>query len=168
MSDSLQPHGLQPTRLLHPWDFPGKSTGVDCYFCLLEISPAQELNLGLPHCRQTLYHLSHQGSLGTAKCTAKGKCLYICMYACMHVCVATHGSVTQLYPTLCDPMDCSPWKRESSRKISTSALLTTPKSLTVWVTTNWKILKEMGILDHLTCLLKNLYAGQEVTVRTGH
>src|SRR5574337_93029 len=32
----------------------------------------------------------------------------------------------------------------------------------------WKILKEMGILDHLTCLLKNLYAGQEVTVRTGH
>ena len=38
----------------------------------------------------------------------------------------------------------------------------------MWVTTNWKILKEMGILDHLTCLLKNLYAGQEVTVRTGH
>ena len=59
-------------------------------------------------------------------------------------------------------------KQESFRKISTSALLTTPKSLTVWVTTNWKILKEMGILDHLTCLLKNLYAGQEVTVRTGH
>ena len=32
----------------------------------------------------------------------------------------------------------------------------------------WKILKEMGILDHLTCLLRNLYAGQEATVRTGH
>ena len=59
-------------------------------------------------------------------------------------------------------------KQESSRKTSISALLTMPKSLTVWITTNWKILKEMGIPDHLTCLLSNLYAGQEATVRTGH
>ena len=59
-------------------------------------------------------------------------------------------------------------KQESSRKISISALLTMPKPLTVWITTNWKILKEMGIPDHLTCLLRNLYAGQVVTVRTGH
>ena len=43
-----------------------------------------------------------------------------------------------------------------------------PKPLTVWITTNWKILKEMGLPDHLTCLLRNLYAGQEATVRTGH
>jgi len=43
-----------------------------------------------------------------------------------------------------------------------------PKPLTVWITTNWKILPEMGIPDHLTCLLRNLYAGQEATVRTGH
>ena len=44
-----------------------------------------------------------------------------------------------------------------------------PKPLTVWVTKKlWKILKEMGIPDHLTCLLRNLYAGQEATVRTGH
>ena len=43
-----------------------------------------------------------------------------------------------------------------------------PKPLTVWITTNWEILKKMGIPDHLTCLLGNLYAGQEVTVRTGH
>ena len=41
-----------------------------------------------------------------------------------------------------------------------------PKPLTVWITKNWKILKEMGIPDHLTCLLRNLYAGQEATVRT--
>jgi len=40
--------------------------------------------------------------------------------------------------------------------------------MTVWITTNWKILKELGIPDHLTCLLRNLYAGQEATVRTGH
>jgi len=38
----------------------------------------------------------------------------------------------------------------------------------VWISTNWKILKEMGIPGHLTCLLRNLYAGQEATVRTGH
>ena len=43
-----------------------------------------------------------------------------------------------------------------------------PKPWTVWITINWKILKEMGIPDHLTCLLRNLYAGQEATVRTGH
>ena len=59
-------------------------------------------------------------------------------------------------------------KEEHSRKTSISALLTMPKPLTVWITINWKILKEMGISDHLTCLLRNLYAGQEATVRTGH
>ena len=56
--------------------------------------------------------------------------------------------------------------REFQKK--TSALLTMPKSLTVWITTKWKILKEMGISDHLTCLLRNLYAGREATVRTRH
>ena len=59
-------------------------------------------------------------------------------------------------------------KQESSRKTSTSALLTMPKPLTVWITINWKILKEMGIPDHLTHLLRNLYAGQEAPVRTGN
>ena len=50
----------------------------------------------------------------------------------------------------------------------TSASLTIRKPLTMWITTNWKILKEMGIPDHLTCLLRNVYAGQEATVRSGH
>ena len=59
-------------------------------------------------------------------------------------------------------------KEESSRKTYTSALLTKPKPLTVWITTNWKILQETGIPDHLTCLVRNLYAGQEATVKTGH
>ena len=52
-------------------------------------------------------------------------------------------------------------KQKNSRKTSTSALLTTPKPLTVWISANWKILQEMGIPDHLTCLLRNLYAGQK-------
>ena len=59
-------------------------------------------------------------------------------------------------------------KQESSRKTSISALLTRPKPLTVWITINWKIMKKMGMPDHLTCLLRNLYAGQEATIRTGH
>ena len=52
--------------------------------------------------------------------------------------------------------------------MSTSASLTMLKPLTVWITTNWKILQEMGIPDHLTCFLKNLYARQEATIRTRH
>ena len=62
------------------------------------------------------------------------------------------------------PASVGSWKKqESSRKTSTSALLTMPKPLTMWITTNWKILQEMGMPDHLTCLLRNLYAGQEAT-----
>ena len=56
-------------------------------------------------------------------------------------------------------------QQENSKKISTSALLTMPKPLTVWITTNCGKFLEMGIPDHLTCLLRNLYAGQEATVR---
>ena len=49
-----------------------------------------------------------------------------------------------------------------------STSLTTLKLLTLWITTNWKILKVMEVLDHLTCLLGNLYADKKKTVRTGH
>ena len=59
-------------------------------------------------------------------------------------------------------------KHANSRNTSTSGLLTMPKPLTMCITTNWIVLKELGIPDHLTCLLRNLYAGQEATVRTGH
>ena len=60
-------------------------------------------------------------------------------------------------------------KRKSSKETYTSALLTMPKPLTVWITANCgKFFKKMRIPDHFTCLLKNLYAGQEATVRTRH
>ena len=65
------------------------------------------------------------------------------------------------------PTSTGSWKKqESSRKTSISALLTMSKALDY--NKLWKILKEMGISDHLTVLLRNLYAGQEATVRTGH
>ena len=59
-------------------------------------------------------------------------------------------------------------KQESSRKTSISVFLTMPKPLTVWITTNCGKFQEMGIPDHLICLLRNLCAGQEATVRAGH
>ena len=67
------------------------------------------------------------------------------------------------------PTFAGSWKKqESSRKTSISALLTMPKPLTVDHNKLWKILRELGIPDHLTCLLRNLYAGQEASDRTGH
>ena len=62
VSDSVRPRGLQPSRLLCPWDSPGKNTGVDCHAFLQGIFPTLGSNPGLLHCRQVLYHLSHQGS----------------------------------------------------------------------------------------------------------
>ena len=59
-------------------------------------------------------------------------------------------------------------KQKNSGKTSTSASLTALKPLTVWITTNWKIFKGMAIPDYITCVLRNLYAGQEAIVRTKH
>ena len=65
-------------------------------------------------------------------------------------------------------MDYYQKKQGNSRKTSTSTSLTTLNPLTMWITTNCKILKEIGIPDHLTCLLRNLYAGEDATIRTLH
>ena len=62
MSYSLRTHGLKPTRLLGPWNFPGQNTGVGCCFFLQGIFLTQGSYPGLWHCRQMLYHLNHQGS----------------------------------------------------------------------------------------------------------
>ena len=66
------------------------------------------------------------------------------------------------------PTSIGSLKKQEFQKTSISALLTLLKPSTVWITKNWKILKEMGIPENLTCLLRNLYADQEATVRTGH
>ena len=64
-------HGLWPARLLCPWDSPGKNTGVGCQFLPQGIFPTQGSNLGLLHCRQILYRLSHHVSFNipAEKCT---------------------------------------------------------------------------------------------------
>ena len=120
-----------PTRLLCPWDSPGE-TGVGCHFLLQEIFPTQASNPGLLHCRQILYHLSHQGS---PKNTGVGchallqgmfptqglnpdllHCRWI-LYQLGHKgspkCMVQFSSVqfssvAQSCPTLCNSMDCRP------------------------------------------------------------
>ena len=70
-------------------------------------------------------------------------------------------------PEITLPTFVGSWRKQGdSRK--TSASLTKLKPLTVWITTKWKILKEMGVPDHLICLKRKLYVSQEETVRTGH
>ena len=70
MSDSLQPHGLWPTRLFCPWGLLGKNTEVRCHSLLQGIFPIQGSKPGLLHCRQNLSHLSHQGSSRTLEWVA--------------------------------------------------------------------------------------------------
>ena len=62
LSNSLWPEGLQLPRQLCPWDSPGKNSGIGCHALLQGIFSTQELNPGLPHCRQILYQLNYQGS----------------------------------------------------------------------------------------------------------
>ena len=62
MSNSVWLHWLYPTRLLCPWNSPGKNTGVGCHALLQGIFPTQGSNPGFPYCRHILYHLSHQGN----------------------------------------------------------------------------------------------------------
>ena len=76
--------------------------------------------------------------------------------------------ITSLQFFSCQHSHVNTYKHAHTPQTSTSDVLTMPKPLAVWITTNWKILKEMGIPDYLICLLKNLYAGQEETVRIGH
>ena len=63
MTDSVQPHVLQLTKLFCSWDSSGKNAGMGCHSLLQGIVLTQGSNPGLLHCRQILYHLSHQGSL---------------------------------------------------------------------------------------------------------
>ena len=118
VSNSLWPHGLQPIRLLCPWDFPGKNTGVDSYFLLqgifltqgsnllsctgffTTVEPGKQLllNPALPHGRQILYPLSHQGSpINTIWC-----CLIL--YDLAVPCLGIYLEKTVIQKDKCTPM----------------------------------------------------------------
>ena len=80
----------------------GKNTGVGCHFLLQEIFPTQGLNPGLPHCRQMLYHLSHQGSYQAFPIT-----VVPLIISRSNISSVQFSSVAQSCPTLCNPMNCS-------------------------------------------------------------
>ena len=120
MPDSLQHHGLQPTRLLCSWDFPGKDTGVGCHFLPQGVFPTQGLNLGLLNHRQILYWLSYKGS----PCVYIKEYIYsfrffsiillqVTEYSFLAYIVGPYWLLYMLLslqscPTLCDPTDSSP------------------------------------------------------------
>ena len=107
VSDSLRSHGLSPARALCSWDFPGKSTGVGCHFLLRGTFPTLGLNLGLLHCRQILYHLSHQGRPSTQKLSLK---------TLPHLFLPR---LTPLFSRLCqNQMDPRPWRMSLDLPVS--------------------------------------------------
>ena len=87
VSDSLRHHGLQPSRLLCPWESPGQDTGVGCHSLPRRSARTQDSNLGLLHCRQILYLLSHQGSPFLPMCTVYS-CAFLLISYMLDLCVS--------------------------------------------------------------------------------
>ena len=90
VSNSLQPNGLQSTRLLCPWDFQGKNTGVGWHFLLQGIFLTQGSNPGLPHCRQILYrqcHLVREERIASKTCYRKLKEPHLLLCVCAQSCL---------------------------------------------------------------------------------
>ena len=189
MSDPLWPH-----RLYSPWNSLGQNIGVGSLSLLQGNFPTQESNPGLPHCRQILYQLSQKGSpcLEDWKWSELGLSPHHCKEhqpqwemtspvglhshhpqfwcLCHNLCPPFSGSLKgQLLNQWYRP---SKWRARQEReggKVYCTIITTTHYAKAFDCVDHnklWKSLKEMGIPDHLTCLLRNLYAGQEATVRT--
>ena len=106
MFDSVRPHGEQPTRLLCPWDSPGKNTGMGCHFllqCMYACWLASIVSDSVrPNGQQPTRLLCPQDSLSTGKNTGMG-----CHVLLQFMKVKSQSEVAQSCQTLCDPMDCS-------------------------------------------------------------
>ena len=145
MSDSVRPHGLQPTRLLRPWDSPGKNTGVGCHFLLQRMKVESESEVA-----QSCPTLSDP-----MDCSLPGS--------------SVPGFSRQEYWSgvpLPSPGDFpNPGIEPGSPALQVDSLPSEPPGKPVWTTTNCgKLFKEMRTSDHLTWLLRKLYVGQEATV----
>ena len=105
MSDSVRPHRRQPTRLLRPWDSPGKNTGVGCHFLLqwMKVKSESEVAQSCPTLHDTM-DCSLPGS--SIHGIFQARYTYIHIYTHIYVCV--HAKSLQLHPTLCDPIEGSP------------------------------------------------------------
>ena len=111
VSDSSQPHGLQPTRLLRPWDFPGKSTGVGCHCLLRRVHT--HIHKFLKHLilKATKLLLFPRERVSWIICPQEKKIkgTYVLELVCVGLCTNRKAKVkvTQSCPTLCSPVDCS-------------------------------------------------------------
>ena len=181
--NSLQPNGLEPTRLLCPWNSPGKNTGVGCPVLLQGIFLTQGLNPGLLHCGQILYHLSHQGSPISKKSKAKESSNYCTIALISHTIErwcskswelgfnSTWTENFQMFKLDLEKAEGTRdqtanirWILDKAREVQKNiyfCFIDYAKAFDCMDHNKvWKILKEMGIPNHLTCLLRNLYAGQ--------
>ena len=123
-SDSLRTHGLQPTRLLCPWNSQGKNSGVGCHSPLQGIFLTQGLNLGLPHCRQILYHLSHQGNPWKQKTQGSNPGLLHCrQILCCAIWLLSHTNILEYRLLGYSPLSTTSWDRYVILKNSILLLL---------------------------------------------
>ena len=129
MSKSLWPHGLWPTRLLWPWDSPGKDTGVGFHFLLEEIFPTPRSNLCHLHDRQTDYPQSHQGSPRVIQA--------------MHVCMLSRFSCVQLFVIPWTVVRQAPLSMGFSRQEHWSGLLSPPQGI-FW-------LRDFTLVSYIPC-----------------
>ena len=107
VSDSLRPHGLQPTRLLRPWDFPGKSTGVGCH-CLLQLWAPAAAAKSLHSCRTLCDPHRRQPTRLPCPWDSPGKNTGVaCHFLLQCMKVKSESEFAQSCQTLHEPMDCS-------------------------------------------------------------
>ena len=103
VSDSLWPHGLWPGWLLCPWTFPGKNTGVGSHSLPQGTFLTQGLNTGPLHCRQILYHLSHQGShitytlMVTSGDLIRSRSVFYCFHSMISLCMEMNKLILLLF-----------------------------------------------------------------------
>ena len=136
----------------------------ECHFLLQGIFLTQEWNPGLPHCRQMLYRLSHQGSPHTSKVMLKILHARLQHYVNQEIPGVQDGFRKERGTR--DQIANIHWIIEKAREFQKNIYLCFIDYIKsfVWIMTNWTALREMGISNHLICLLRNLYAGQETTV----
>ena len=166
VSDSLQPHGLYSS-----WNSPGQNTEVGSCSLIQGIFPTQVSNPGLLHCKWILYQLSHRGSPHARKVMLKILQARLQQYVNHELPDIQAAFRKSEEPEIKLPTSIL-WIIKKAREFQKNiyfCFIDYAKAFDC-VDHNklWKILKEMGIPDHLTCLLRNLYASQEATVRTGH
>ena len=159
----MQPHGLQPTRLLSPWTFPGKNTGVGCHFLLQKVSFHSNPKECSNYC--TIAFISYASKLML-------KILQARLQQNVNWDLPDIQSGFRKSRGTRDQIANICWVIENAREFQKNIdfyFIDYAKAFDcVDHSKLWKILKEMGKSNHFTCLLRNLYAGQEATVKTKH